>query len=378
MDYNLAQIFVCNAMGIILMIGILAKSVWNTRVRDEGRYLLIMSFITMVSCLFESAAFFVDGKANMVFYVLNYIYNSWLYLANVTVCSVWELLIIKYLGTGNEKLTKKIISVFHVAGLIGLIINIFHPFLFYIDKATNTYSRGPQATLYSTVSAAFLFIGIGFYLANRNKKSSFKSLPILQSVVPPLVAAVIQVLQYGTSIAWAGTAVGIMILAISLQMDNIYIDKLTGIFNRFYIDKFESSIGKQKRFCLLMIDMNDFKRINDELGHPDGDRALCDMADILVKTVKDQGTVIRFAGDEFLVIYDSDDPAEVESFIGLINIRLERFNAEQGRPYKLSISAGYEIFSLKEHSINEALENADKEMYKQKETFYAAHDRRGI
>ncbi len=376
MKYNLAQIFICNGIGVILTFGIMAKSIWKLKDKDESRYLLFMSFFVFVSCIFEPLSFYVDGQEGTLYYVLNYIYNSWLYLANIIVAAIWDLFIITYLKSGNRKLTKAIVIFFTGSGFIGLFINAVHPFLFKIDKDTNVYHKEPNYSLYAIVAAVFVVVSLVFYLTSKNRKEGFKSLPILQSVLPVFIGLVIQNLQYGISIAWTGAAVALMILAISMQMDTIYIDKLTGVYNRFFLEKLQISLSKQYDFCLLMIDINGFKQINDQYGHNEGDRALKDVADILVKTMDDRDTVIRYAGDEFIVVINIDDLVDAHTYKNLLNIRLQRFNEEQGREYKLFVSIGYSIFNLKTSTIMDAMEEADKNMYKEKEEFYSRHDRR--
>ncbi|MCW2318921.1 diguanylate cyclase (GGDEF)-like protein [Rhodoblastus acidophilus] len=84
-------------------------------------------------------------------------------------------------------------------------------------------------------------------------------------------------------------------------------DALTGLSNRFHFrDQLAASIemcGNGKRtFSLLILDLDAFKEVNDSLGHPAGDRLLCQVADRLKATVGEAGLVARFGGDEFGVI----------------------------------------------------------------------------
>ncbi|MDP4985351.1 diguanylate cyclase, partial [Pseudoalteromonas tunicata] len=90
------------------------------------------------------------------------------------------------------------------------------------------------------------------------------------------------------------------------------IDRLTGLYNRGF---WEESLKKEaKRLqrnegqsCLLMLDVDHFKRINDEFGHSGGDAALRHIADVLKKTLRESDLIGRFGGEEFAVtLVDTD------------------------------------------------------------------------
>ena len=86
----------------------------------------------------------------------------------------------------------------------------------------------------------------------------------------------------------------------------LYLDELTGVFNRRYLDEFgflPREAGKNT--CpvgLIMLDLRQFKQINDSFGHLAGDRILRDVAGALKAHVEAPASVIRMGGDEFLVM----------------------------------------------------------------------------
>lgn len=85
------------------------------------------------------------------------------------------------------------------------------------------------------------------------------------------------------------------------------VDSLTGINNRYYFNEImQQETERVKRYghtmCLLMIDVDDFKAINDNFGHLTGDRVLCSLANILRAAVRESDFLARFGGDEFVII----------------------------------------------------------------------------
>jgi diguanylate cyclase (GGDEF)-like protein len=93
-------------------------------------------------------------------------------------------------------------------------------------------------------------------------------------------------------------------------------DPLTGVWNRRYFDvEFDLYLQrcreKQKRFHFMLLDVDDFKIINDVCGHENGDRVLENIGHSFNSTLQDDGHLVRMGGDEFAVIFADLDPREV-------------------------------------------------------------------
>ncbi|MDD5028703.1 MAG: GGDEF domain-containing protein [Rhodoferax sp.] len=89
--------------------------------------------------------------------------------------------------------------------------------------------------------------------------------------------------------------------------DQAQIDPLTGLYNRRWLDRALARLLIQARkgdlpLCILMVDVDHFKRYNDEQGHLGGDQALMAMSDVLKTTVRPYDFVTRYGGEEFLVL----------------------------------------------------------------------------
>ena len=129
---------------------------------------------------------------------------------------------------------------------------------------------------------------------------------------------------------------------------------------------------------MMMLDMNGFKSINDNFGHSQGDETLVSLADILEKTVGEDGTVVRFAGDEFVILLNTEKENVAEKCKVQIKENLDEFNKSSQKNYKLSASIGYGVFDLSKCSIDRILRRIDKRMYEDKKAYYASgnHKRR--
>ena len=125
-----------------------------------------------------------------------------------------------------------------------------------------------------------------------------------------------------------------------------------------------------------MVDLNKFKKINDNYGHSEGDTALIIVADLLRKSFSEYGVVTRYAGDEFVVMLNTTDEQLVQKLIEDAKRNFEEENKANSRPYQLSASMGYAICDLREDTIDDFMNRIDRQMYQDKLEYYKKNDRR--
>jgi len=82
----------------------------------------------------------------------------------------------------------------------------------------------------------------------------------------------------------------------------VLIDPLTRVYNRRYLDIISYKIKDRHNYSLLMLDIDDFKKINDGYGHDFGDKVLTDLGQVLLKCIRNYDDVVRYGGEEFLVV----------------------------------------------------------------------------
>ena len=153
-----------------------------------------------------------------------------------------------------------------------------------------------------------------------------------------------------------------------------YFDPLTGLPNRTnFINQLDSEIKNYKKNnkagAVLFIDLDDFKRVNDSLGHDVGDKLLKTIGDKFADIINGKNTVCRFGGDEFLILIR--DISGKNEIIHLVNNLISIFNSSfeiHNKQIFITCSIGMCIFPKDGENKNIILKNADTAMYKAKET----------
>ncbi len=154
-------------------------------------------------------------------------------------------------------------------------------------------------------------------------------------------------------------------------------DPLTGLLNRLSLrERLVQSVAAKYHMCILLIDVDYFKRINDTYGHPVGDQVLVSLADTLQKTLRPGDVCWRYGGEEFLVLLENLSHAEgievarrvraqirdtpIEADGQLINVRVSVGLASMDR--KSIVSTGYTDGDL----VRKLIKTADDMLYRSK------------
>jgi len=149
-------------------------------------------------------------------------------------------------------------------------------------------------------------------------------------------------------------------------------DELTGVYNRrgfFALVEHQFKIARRNNTGIFMLyaDMDNLKKINDSMGHREGDKALVEIADILRKNFRESDIIARIGGDEFVVFPVGTSMEAVEKTLDRLQKALETFNAENLRGYALSMSVGISFYDPnRPSSIDDLLSAADRSMYERK------------
>jgi len=147
-------------------------------------------------------------------------------------------------------------------------------------------------------------------------------------------------------------------------------DKLTKLYNRRGLEKnIELFIKQERQFCLVLIDLNWFKRINDVYGHESGDEILVFVADRIKKTLRPQDFGGRWGGDEFVLLLDDADEATSRELITRLVQRISKpyFLSKFRQNAKVGASIGAAFYPDDGRKLQAIINLADKAMYDVKE-----------
>jgi len=147
-------------------------------------------------------------------------------------------------------------------------------------------------------------------------------------------------------------------------------DKLTGLYNRRYFDYFldleiKRSSRQKASLALLMIDIDNFKPINDTFGHLFGDSILNKLGELLKAKTRETEMVARYGGDEFAIVMSNTGLTEAVQIAERIRQSIQAFSF--GTKNSLAtVSIGIAMYPLDANSLNELIEKSDNSLYKAK------------
>ncbi len=143
-------------------------------------------------------------------------------------------------------------------------------------------------------------------------------------------------------------------------------DPLTGAYNKGYLPLTENRLRKKEgMFTLAMIDLDNFKPVNDKFGHAAGDEALKRVYQIVEEEKRKEDTIIRYGGDEFVMILPESTSASAKKILNRIR---KRVNKVRYGDIMLGFSMGVVLEKESAHTnLQELIKLADKRMYKDKE-----------
>lgn len=375
---NIPEILVANCCGAVMVILLFVFRVraGKTLRADEALY-DGMLIVTLLALAAETVSFLIDGGRFPGCRFFVYLTNTVCTAATLFVGVAW-CLFVDYRTYGSAKRLKRkslwlglVFALFFVL----LIVNLFGNGIAFSVSADNRYARGPVNT--AVIAALFLlFIEsiVNVRLARRRRilKVFF---PVYCFVVPCMIGTILQGRFYGLATGWFSVATAFVFVNLQLQSYSSFVDEMTGLFNRKYLNSCLDRIYRSKARGAygVMLDANNFKRINDEYGHLVGDRAIQEIGGIIARAVPENAVAMRISGDEFIILFEDGAPDALEETQRSIRENIRRFNETTGEPYRLSLSMGGAEYDGK--STEGFLSAMDKAMYAAKKEYYQTHEK---
>ena len=142
-----------------------------------------------------------------------------------------------------------------------------------------------------------------------------------------------------------------------------FIDPLTKIYNRQYLSEFLETASLQN-YYLMMIDLDNFKLINDNFGHDVGDDVLVAVVNEIKSNIRHEDILIRFGGEEFILLVDKKESKESIGVAERIRKAVMQLNIEsRNNKINMTLSIGVNPFPFKAKNIEEAIKIADEQLY---------------
>lgn len=330
------------------------------------------------------ATFMICFSANLLFsffrntpidiktgHILSYVFKSLYYIFFVLTIKSWSRYVECELGFENNK-ERSLGLYINIWSLLtyGIILSNFYHHQLFVISNDGVYTRG---SLYHLMMICFIAItSICSYMIKLH--ASTQSDPLYTNYLRNITTFPLGVLL-AYILSFAGESVPVICVTMMFELLFVYesysnnqisTDKLTKVNNRGNLMSYLSfKIGSHnENLYLMMIDIDFFKRINDEFGHLVGDEALIEVADILKQSCTinyKRPYIARYGGDEFMIIVDGNEN-EVETLKQEIFKNIKSANEIPDKKYKLSLSIGVSILE-DGMDLKTFINDADQRMY---------------
>ena len=347
----------------------------HTPLMFDQRLFLFLLVSNAMMLVFDTMQWALDGVPGGFSHNLNLLFNAFYYIVHAIPSVLW-CLYVRYQVLMNEQRAMRAVT--PLAALIGLnallsVASLWTGWYFYLDKA-NVYHRGGLFWLFAAITFGCVFYAQFYILANRKKLENVRYYSLLLFMLPPFLGGLLQVFFYGISLIWPCVSLSLLMLYINIQNNQLYTDYLTGLHNRRlldqYLDGYLKKAAPKEHIGCIMMDLNRFKTINDLHGHPTGDRALVDAANILKKSIGKNGFLARYGGDEFVAIVEVEELPDLERTIDSIRQSVSQYNQRRSAPYLIEFSFGYDMFACGSGLTKEqVLHRIDSLMYENKQSY---------
>lgn len=345
--------YLIDTAALICLIGLMNSSTALNKVRKKP--LLIGIILTMIIILSEAGSIYADnGSLNL---------RNINIISNVLGFALAPMIpvVITFIFDSRILNRHKFLLVPTLLNVAATVLSPLFSFIFYVD-ASNQYHRGD-----------YFFIFIAVYIVNfiilvvstldMGRKYNY---PIMKKLLAlslfTIIGTSIQLVEPLAYSSWHCVTLALFLYYLLLsEFDNSF-DTLTSLYNRAAFDKAAKEMIKSKPFSVIILDINDFKNVNDTYGHDYGDRVIQAVASVVRGSFGKFYTCYRFGGDEFSVLSTETDNEKIELQIKTMTDKLKEI---RGSDVILpTVSYGYSIFPGGDHlDFNKILKEADDQMY---------------
>ena len=354
------------------------------RRRVFGDHPVANTLFTMLICLAimcasgEALSNVLSGQKGQFVHEAYVAVNYLLFMGNMIFCYVWGFFVVFKMSGNLKRIKNKLLFYSFPALLLAalLTINLFVPFIYTIDK-NNVYSRLSFNFIPYIIDYGYMIYTFAIYIKYRKTAKRYFFFPMEAFLLPSFIGSLIQAFFFGVSVIWIANTIALNALYLNLLSERTFIDVLTGVYNRGYFNRCLKRLGTGANDFAsgMMMDLNDFKAINDNLGHDVGDMALKDVGELLIETLPEGAIAARTGGDEFFVLITGALTPKIDECQKLIEEAVEAFNAKKHRPYTISFSIGIALYDSAdgEDAEENFLKRLDSAMFAVKDAYHEIH-----
>ena len=299
--------------------------------------------------------------------VLGYITIGALFL-----CSIPLLLYISTLF--SEKKSIPLLAVSLIGSIVSLLVLLFQVLGIAEFKESLVFSH-----IMLIAAISIILIVVLIYKRRNSNNHIHSSWKYFLLLAVGIVLDLVSFYVYGSSSNIVFTTLALILYVIIMFITNIqdttqkaYSDSRTGLANKArWNDLMNDSIPISGPTCIMMMDLNGLKYINDKWGHEAGDNVIFSFANILRNTLPSNSAICRWGGDEFTVMINGINSKKIKQYVDALRYAVDEYNASCVSP-SISYAIGWALSS--EHpglSRQELLAIADNRMYLDKQEWYA-------
>lgn len=355
---------------IILVVLYLSIKQQSRAVQQKNRYFLMLLLLNINVMGLKILMALFSGYTSGIEEAVLHISTAFYYMNTIIIVFYWLLYLRDHVKGENasKKPLMLIFIPFMVISFISIILSFFGVPIMY---TMTPYGGFEIHFMYAPIVLSQYVVMIAsslFVVWNRKELTQFEALTLIAYQLPPAIGIIFNELLPNVDLLWPSMTISLLIVYTNIQSRMNNTDPLTGVFNRREYEKqiryFSSPKAQKKKVCAMMIDIDDFKQINDLNSHQVGDMILIEVSQILQRSVRKNDFIARIGGDEFCVIIENDQVTVLHEVINRINQNIEQYNRDRDGIPQIHVSIGYGIYDINCHgSFKEFFNRLDKQMY---------------
>lgn len=331
-----------------------------------------VSVVTIILLILEIFTILMDLSTNNKLVVFHRIAN----IIGFSLSPVVPFIFLMFYDN-NEKRTfnKCLLAIPLFINTLICILSYSTGWIFFVD-GQNHYLRG-NIFMLPTIVSTFYFILIMIVFKRNTDEYQIDNRKLLVLIFfMPILGAIFQIIFKDLLLIWGCMAISLLLYYILLRELQFKYDIQTGIKNRVAFEKEMEQYSKDdKNAAIVVLDINNLKKNNDNHGHKAGDEIIFYTAKIIQESFATLGKAFRIGGDEFCIICEEITKESVDR--GLEKLTNLLANLNEKRTIKIEIAYGYAFYIKNEsESIYAIFTQADKAMYEHKARLKGCYGRR--